>query len=558
MSNNRLELGHTYMYAESNKDQYLSPYSSRSRSPNSGISSLNSKRIRANSLLGEFEELEIKFSQYEMIKVPEFRIEKEDLNKEIKKITNFLATPSPESGNKDISLRIKRDLLPTPFIKARFRSPTFSINCINLGPGDYSPDQKKTISGGYFPLQPRFDESIEDKVEWFLSKRRKKNLSFSNKISERNQDMTQYLPEKKSKIHCEKVHKHNITLETVREAKRRIDKMNREAKEGKLKYKMKRFMFNEKRTEFKQIYISWIALASIVGLHTIFYYKTEGRKRRRGQVRKQISFFCLISRILGKLKLSLVKNRRINLIWKLSKNAMRIKKWVNNRRSLLLKILDTEIFKRSNNQNTLLQLMAQYWKYKRTLQIGLKRIIEIKRARFHALGLLWVKIQSNLIKKYRKSGKIKVDKPEKLIPQKVIEENLQKYFQAQAKSYLEKYNKYKAECREADEYKERELKEIEFDALLSENIIYEITECISPQAPTFVLYSNENLLKKRVMQVIHFYAVSKIQDDFPSPKGKNRFQRRSVQIYPEEYARFQNKIRYKDETDRRRPSNFAL
>ncbi|CAG9323496.1 unnamed protein product [Blepharisma stoltei] len=554
MSKNHLDLEHLYVYTESDKDQYLSAYLSCCRSSNSGTSNLNSKRIRNNSLLGEFEELELKFSQYDMLKVPEFKFEKEDLIKEKTKITNLLGTPSPRSGNKEISFRLKREVFPIPYKKAKFRGPAFRIN---LGPGDYSPSQKQTISGGYFPIESRFEESFEGKVEWFLSKRRRRNLSFSNKISERNQDMTQYLPEKKSKIHCEKANKHNITLETVKEAKKRIDKINRETKENRLKYKMQRFMFNEKRAEFKQIYTSWIILSSIIGLHTIIYYKTEGKKRRRARVKKQISFLYLISRILGKLKLCLLKNRRLNLMWKLSKNVMRIKKWVNNRRSLHLKILNNEIFKRKKNQNTFLTLMTQYWKYKKALQVGLNSIIDIKKARFHALMLLWVKIQSNLIKKYRKNGKIKVDRPEKLMPQKVIEENLQKYYRNQAKLYIEKFNKYKAKCREIDEYKERELKEIEFDALLSENIIEEPTEWVYPQVPTFILYSNENLLKKRVVQVIHFYAINKIQDDCPSPKNINRLQRRSIQIFPEEYARFQNKIKHKDTSERRRPSNFA-
>lgn len=82
------------------------------------------------------------------------------------------------------------------------------------------------------------------------------------------------------------------------------------------------------------------------------------------------------------------------------------------------------------------------------------------------------------------------------------EEQIRKYYFSQVKVYLENVKIYHEKRKDIDVQFDADLKELEFEKMFTGKPLMIEKEPKYPKAPVLLLYSNQHILKKQVLQLI--------------------------------------------------------
>ncbi|CAG9310970.1 unnamed protein product [Blepharisma stoltei] len=421
-----------------------------------------------------------------------------------------------------------------------------SIYDTNIGPGDYDLFDRPFTPGGYISAEPRFENTFEQKVESFIQQVKTLNKrKIPKPIFVKNVDLSRFSPPNKERENLEKFRRRSVNFEVVKLTRSMIEKAKKVSRETKYREKMQKYAYNQMKSEAKQVMKSWILLMSIVGFSTVIHYKAEGKKKLKCRAKNHLTFLLNISRAIGKFRILLNKVRWNLLKRKLKEHFPIIQRWVKNRRNKFLNAVTNQVEVLVTG-NTMFDLMLKYRKEKKAFQSGLLSLIKIRKARILSLNLLWEKVEESLSSFLKKSGKLKVDKIGRLIPKKVREECINKYYNSQVKLYLEKLKLYKTQCKEIEYLRNHEMNIFDCNNPQKESLY--------PPKPTFQLYSNYNVMRKIMLKAYNLYADSFNEEDKFKQDYKNKIQKAKTRVL--EPAKFHRSITSVKNSSERR--HFSL
>ncbi|CAG9310968.1 unnamed protein product [Blepharisma stoltei] len=503
MSESLYEAHHLYTYSDAHEDHSFSKIFNESDLMPTSATTKSIIRAQTKSNIASFDGLESRIEIFDSIKFPVLKSPLRNPRKIKVKRMNSNIDDSPSLNPVHRNYKIPKSLYPSKRPRLGFKlSSSYDSN---IGPGDYNPISRSFTPGGIFSIEARFETNLQEKVEVFLRQKRIKNRSIflSNKIYERNMDMDQYSLENKEKSFKKKQKIKKAKEEIAKLTKKKIDFFQKENKISKLNEKMQRNKYREKKVEGQQVMKSWIILSIIAGIQTSCWHNFDKRKKLRERSRNHLIFLFNIMRVIGRIRILLSKARWSILIKALKKNSSVIKNWLAKRRKLYLNMLSS-VTDKVLPDITLFELMMKFHRIRDLIQAGVLSIIKIRISRIFALSLLWDKFETSVIQDLRKYGKIKYnDKSDRFIPQNIKEEYIKKYFALQAKAHIENIKQYNILCQEIDKEKELNIKEIEFEQMFNGKPITELKDFTYPKRPVFMLYSNNNSMKKYISQLLN-------------------------------------------------------
>ncbi|CAG9315763.1 unnamed protein product [Blepharisma stoltei] len=459
-------------------------------------------RDRKTLLITELEELDSKFSEFENVKskFPPLRLPKKrkKLSKSYKKSSTERKKKEEISPNR--SYRIPKSLLPT-------EPPNFVVGAISthhLGPGSYSFDKTDKLVGGIISSGPRFEYDFQGKVDNFFSHKRAVSEK-PTEVSFRNKDLSQFSPENKIVALQSKARVNEIRLQIQKRTKELLLENEKSEREQNYLTKLTKLDWRMKKPEMTKIAGSWIILAGIFSVLSILRYKKRHRKILRYRSKHHLFFLYWLFRFIGKIRLRVLNYRRSKLAKALKKNFKTILRWFYKRKETFRITVDYSI-ERALLCNYMFELMARFRLKQLKIQRKIRQFLDIKRARFTVLRLMWEKNAS--IVETKKSFKSKNQKLKGKISTQIREEYIKKYYTEQCKAYISQLSEYHKTCEIIKQNLEKANKPKElYDYIFEKK---EDSQPTYPDYPVFKIYSNSHAMRVLIVQAFEQSKNSKI------------------------------------------------